>query len=139
MYSRKMLIRLGGRRRTSGATEKLSPTGFPGVGYGSWPTISTRTSAKGCWNARSARSARGRWHRRLPQEQRRIAKEIVDSEQRFVATQVTVLAKSAQHPVARGQVTAARGHFGPQEVTHRADPVRHRGQGLSPARLDDLA
>src|SRR2546430_12486611 len=29
-YSVKMLTRLGGSRRTSGATEKLSPTGWPG-------------------------------------------------------------------------------------------------------------
>ena len=52
-YSVKMLSRLGGSRRTSGATEKLSPTGWPGVGYGSWPTMSTRTSSNGCLNARS--------------------------------------------------------------------------------------
>ena len=30
--SAKMLRRLGGSGRTSGATEKLSPTGWPGVG-----------------------------------------------------------------------------------------------------------
>ena len=39
--------------RTSGATENDSPTACPGVGYGSCPTISTRTSSKGCWKARS--------------------------------------------------------------------------------------
>ena len=33
--SRKMLIRLGGSGRTSGATENDSPTACPGVGYGS--------------------------------------------------------------------------------------------------------
>ena len=38
-----MLARLRGTGRTSAATEKLSPTACPGVGYGSWPTISTRT------------------------------------------------------------------------------------------------
>jgi hypothetical protein len=27
-----------GSRLTLGSTEKLSPTGWPGVGYGSWPT-----------------------------------------------------------------------------------------------------
>ena len=32
VYSRKMLTRLGGSRCTSGATEKLSPTAWPGVG-----------------------------------------------------------------------------------------------------------
>ena len=31
-YSRKMLTRLAGSGRTSGATEKLSPTAWPGVG-----------------------------------------------------------------------------------------------------------
>jgi hypothetical protein len=31
-YSRKMLIRLSGSGRTSGATEKLRPTAWPGVG-----------------------------------------------------------------------------------------------------------
>ena len=36
-----MFSRLRGSGRTSGATEKLSPTACPGVGYGSWPTIST--------------------------------------------------------------------------------------------------
>ena len=43
-----------------GATEKLRPTGCPGVGYGSWPTISTRTSANGCLKARSTSSPAGR-------------------------------------------------------------------------------
>jgi hypothetical protein len=32
VYSVKMLTRLGGSRFTAGDTEKLSPTGFPGVG-----------------------------------------------------------------------------------------------------------
>ena len=32
---------------TSGATEKLRPTEFPGVGYGSWPTIRTLTFSSG--------------------------------------------------------------------------------------------
>src|SRR5580658_11321342 len=58
-----MLTRLPGSRRTSGATEKLSPTAYPGVGYGSWPTISTRTPANGSLNARSTFSPAGRYRR----------------------------------------------------------------------------
>ncbi len=58
-----MLIRLAGIGRTSGPTEKLSPTAWPGVGYGSCPTISTRTSAKGCWKARSTFGPEGRYVR----------------------------------------------------------------------------
>ena len=96
MYSRKMLIRLGGSRRTSGATEKLKPDRIP----------------------------------------RRRVRILADDQHPHVGER---LLERAQHPVARGQVTAPGGHFGPQEVTHRADLVRHRGQGLSPARLDDLA
>src|SRR5580700_9930119 len=66
-----MLTRLAGSRRTSGATEKLRPTGCPGVGYGSCPTISTRTSANGCWKARSTRSPAGRYRRPAATSDRR--------------------------------------------------------------------
>src|SRR3984957_6660460 len=58
-----MLTRLPGSRRTSGATEKLSPTAYPGVGYGSCPTISTRTPANGCLNPRSTFPPDGRYRR----------------------------------------------------------------------------
>src|SRR5690349_540333 len=58
-----MLTRLFGIGRTSGATEKLRPTACPGVGYGSWPTISTHTSWNGCLNARSTCSPAGRYVR----------------------------------------------------------------------------
>ena len=58
-----MLTRLGGIRRVPGATEKLRPMAFPGVGYGSWPTMSTRTSSNGCLNARSTFSPAGRYRR----------------------------------------------------------------------------
>ena len=58
-----MLTRLFGTGRTSGATEKLSPTGWPGVGYGSCPTTSTLTSASGRWNARRMWSPAGRYDR----------------------------------------------------------------------------
>src|ERR1700722_5412373 len=58
-----MLTSRPGSRRTSGATEKLSPTAYPGVGYGSCPTISTRTPANGCLNARSTFSPDGRYRR----------------------------------------------------------------------------
>src|SRR3954469_10059559 len=58
-----MLTRLFGIGRTSGATEKLNPTACPGVGYGSCPTISTRTSWNGCLNARSTCSPAGRYVR----------------------------------------------------------------------------
>ena len=60
-YSLKMLSRLRGSGRTSGATEKLSPTACPGVGYGSWPTMSTRTSSNGKVKARSTFSPAGRY------------------------------------------------------------------------------
>src|SRR5262245_32485350 len=63
LYSWKMFTRLFGSGRTSGATEKHRPIGWPGVGYGSWPTISTRTSANGCLNARSTFSPDGRYCR----------------------------------------------------------------------------
>ena len=53
-----------GTGRTSGATENDSPTACPGVGYGSWPTISTRTVANGLVNARSTFAPAGRY--RLP-------------------------------------------------------------------------
>src|ERR1700726_1380372 len=58
-----MLSRLRGSGLTSGATEKLSPTGCPGVGYGSCPTTRTRTSSKGNVNARNTFDPVG-WHRR---------------------------------------------------------------------------
>src|SRR3954464_15351697 len=58
-----MLMRLFGIGRTSGATENDRPTAWPGVGYGSWPTISTRTSSNGCLNARSTFSPAGRYVR----------------------------------------------------------------------------
>ena len=48
------------------------------------------------------------------------------------------LLEGAQYPVARGQVAAARGHLRAQEVAHRGDPARDRGQRAGPARLDDL-
>ncbi len=59
-YSWRMLRRLPGSGLTSGATLKLRPTGWPGVGYGSWPTIRTRTSSSGCWRAARMRVAFGR-------------------------------------------------------------------------------
>src|SRR5436305_15343461 len=58
-----MLTRLFGIGRTSGATGKLGPTACPGVGYGSCPTMSTRTSWNGCLNARRTCSPAGRYLR----------------------------------------------------------------------------
>src|ERR1700738_5143022 len=58
-----MLSRLRGSGLTSGATEKLSPTGCPGVGYGSWPTTRTRTCSKGNVNARNTFDPAGRYRR----------------------------------------------------------------------------
>src|SRR6266496_576082 len=58
-----MVTRLFGSGATSGATEKHRPIGWPGVGYGSWPTMRTRTSANGCLNARSTLSPDGRYCR----------------------------------------------------------------------------
>ena len=60
MYSVKMFSRLRGSGRTSGATEKLRPTACPGVGYGSCPTISTRTASKGNVKARNTFAPAGR-------------------------------------------------------------------------------
>jgi hypothetical protein len=56
----KMLRRLAGSGDTSGATAKANPTADPGVGYGSWPTMSTRTSATGIDSERNTTSAEGR-------------------------------------------------------------------------------
>src|SRR3954451_7620790 len=56
-----MFTRLRGSGWTSGATENDSPTGWPGVGYGSWPTSSTFTSASGRLNARRMWSPCGRY------------------------------------------------------------------------------
>ena len=58
-----MFCRLRGTGRTSRSTENERPTGCPGVGYGSCPTISTRTSSNGRVNARSTRSPAGRYRR----------------------------------------------------------------------------
>src|SRR5215472_344219 len=58
-----MLTRLPGSLVTFGSTEKLRPTGWPGVGYGSWPTISTVTSSNGCLKARSTFSPDGKYLR----------------------------------------------------------------------------
>ncbi len=58
-----MLRRLGGSGRTCASTAKLSPIGWAGFGYGSWPTTSTRTSFSGRWNARKIRSPAG-WYGR---------------------------------------------------------------------------
>src|ERR1700693_1121528 len=58
-----MLSRLRGSGLTSGATEKLSPTGCPGAGYGSCPTTRTRTSSKGNVNARNTFDPVGRYRR----------------------------------------------------------------------------
>ena len=55
-----MLARLRGIGRTCGSTENDSPTGWPGVGYGSCPTMSTRTSANGWVKARSTLRPAGR-------------------------------------------------------------------------------
>src|SRR6478609_4648307 len=58
-----MLRRLGGSGRTCPSTAKLRPIGWPGVGYGSCPTISTRTSFNGRWKARKMWSPAGRYAR----------------------------------------------------------------------------
>ena len=55
-----MLVRERGSGRTCRSTAKDSPIGCPGVGYGSWPTISTRTSDIGRVKARSTASPAGR-------------------------------------------------------------------------------
>ena len=49
-----------GTGRVSGATENDSPMACPGVGYGSWPTISTRTSSNGRVKARRMFAPAGR-------------------------------------------------------------------------------
>ncbi len=57
----KMFARLRGSGATCGWTEKHRPMGWPGVGYGSWPTMSTRTSSNdGDRNARSTALPAGR-------------------------------------------------------------------------------
>src|SRR5918994_4652954 len=58
-----MLASERGTGRASGATENDSPTAWPGVGYGSWPTISTRTSSKGRVNAGSTFGPAGGYRR----------------------------------------------------------------------------
>ena len=55
-----MLASERGIGRVSGATENDSPIACPGVGYGSCPTISTRTSSNGWVNARSTFAPAGR-------------------------------------------------------------------------------
>ncbi|KFI72476.1 hypothetical protein BMIN_0371 [Bifidobacterium minimum] len=57
--SRKMFVRLRGRGETSGDTQKLSPTGWPGVGYGSCPTMRTLMDRKGIVKARRMFGAAG--------------------------------------------------------------------------------
>src|SRR5580704_12955745 len=49
------------------------------------------------------------------------------------------LLEGPQHQIAGGQVPAACCDFRPQEIAHGLDAVRHRLQGVSPARIDDLA
>ena len=44
---RRCSARLRGTGRTCGSTANERPIGCPGVGYGSWPTMSTRTSSSG--------------------------------------------------------------------------------------------
>ena len=52
-------VRERARHRPSGRDRKAAgPSRRPGVGYGSWPTISTRTSANG--RAKGAKDARAR-------------------------------------------------------------------------------
>ena len=58
-----MFWRLRGIGRTWRSTANDRPMGWPGVGYGSWPTISTRTSEYGARNARSTFSPAGRYGR----------------------------------------------------------------------------
>ena len=58
-----MLARLRGTGRTCGSTANERPIGCPGVGYGSCPTMSTRTSSSGAPNALSTRSPLGRYPR----------------------------------------------------------------------------
>ncbi len=55
----KMFASERGTGRTSAPTENARPTACPGVGYGSWPTTSTRTSAIGRAKARSTASGAG--------------------------------------------------------------------------------
>ncbi len=52
-----------GTGRTCRSTAKDSPIGWPGVGYGSWPTISTLTCDIGRSNARSTSGPAGRYVR----------------------------------------------------------------------------
>ena len=59
MYSRKMLASDRGTGRVVGDTENDSPTAWPGVGYGSWPTISTRTAVEGLGERAQHVGARG--------------------------------------------------------------------------------
>ena len=49
-----------GMGRTSGWTENDSPIGWPDVGYGSCPTMSTRTESNGRVNARNTSAPAGR-------------------------------------------------------------------------------
>src|SRR5690625_4528664 len=59
----KMFTNERGSGRTWGCTEKDSPMACPGVGYGSWPTMSTRTFASGRVKARRTSSPAGRYPR----------------------------------------------------------------------------
>jgi hypothetical protein len=49
-----------GTGRVVGDTENDRPTACPGVGYGSCPTMSTRTASNGWVNARSTFAPAGR-------------------------------------------------------------------------------
>ena len=65
-----------GTGRTWRSTANESPIGWPGVGYGSWPTISTFARDIGRSNARSTSGPAGRYVRPVPRSLGNIYKEL---------------------------------------------------------------
>ncbi len=53
-------------------------------------------------------------------------------------TSASGVGEGAQHVAPGGQVRAPRRDLGPQELAHRGDLRRDRGQGLGPARVDQF-
>ena len=102
--SRKMLLRLRGIGRTSGATENDSPTAWPGVGYGSCPTMRTRTPASGRVKARSTLGPAGRYPRPAASSARRKSPMSLTRP----ATGARACAQSGATSSSRGRRSAAR-------------------------------